>query len=168
MSQDRLAVFRRLAWAKNAKVEPEQIAVYVEETAQVPVEVLTDACRRLIRAATYGLPSIGDVLLAVDDVQRARIAQVKTLPGKADESDRRAWVHCRKCNDEPSAWLPPMWCQGSGAGWLEAQHVILPLSQCGRSQSHAPHSFTERCECHQADWRNERRMQSYGENLRAR
>lgn len=166
-ARDRIGILARLALSKGSSASDDQLDTYVDLTNDVPVDLLREGCRKLALAATFGMPSVGDIRLACDAVQRDQIAKVKELPALYDEeADRRGWVHCRRCNDDPAAWLPTMHCQGSGAGWQEARNVTLPISTCGRQKSHGPHTFTERCTCHQEAWRNERRMQAYGENIR--
>lgn len=160
-----LGSLARLAMAKNADIQAEQFTVYADLLSDVPAELIQSACRRLAQAQTFGYPAVGDIRVMCDTIQREGLAQVKALPVH-DESDRRTWVHCRECNDDPAAWLPPMWCQGQGHGFVVAENCTMKISTCGRTKAHAPHTFTERCACHQSAWRNERRMQKFGDNLR--
>ncbi len=159
---DRIGILTRLALTKNAEFESEQQAAFMEVLDAAPVELLRAACIKLAKAQTFGMPTAGDILATCDVIQREKIQSIKSLPSH-DESDRRTWVHCKFCNDDPSAWLPPRWCQGSGVGFVVAENSVLPICNCGREKSHAPHSFTERCTCHMDAWRNERRMHKLSE-----
>lgn len=163
--QNVLGCLARLAMAKNADIQKDQFTVYADLLSDVPYELLKGACARLAKAQTYGYPTVGDIRFMCDELQRDRVASVKALPAH-DDDDRRTWVHCQHCQDDPSAWLPPHWCQGQGAGFVVADGVSMPISTCGRMLSHRPHTFTERCVCHLDAWRNERRIQKLAEDTR--
>lgn len=163
---NRIGCLARLAMSKNSPITAEQHDTYAELLADVPMELLRESCRRLAKAQTYGYPTVGDIRAMCDELQRDRVATVRALPAH-DEGDRRTWVHCQYCQDDPSAWLPPRWCQGQGRGFVVAENSSLPISTCGRIHSHVPHTFTERCVCHLDAWRNERRIQKLSEDTRS-
>jgi hypothetical protein len=178
---DILAALNRLADSKNAVMPKGQQQSYLAGLADLPSELIVAACVRLSRASTFGLPSVGDIRLEADQVQReaASERQQRALPARQSggEDDRRSWVHCQDCQDEPNAWRT-FWCNGSGrlhvANSQETDPTTgrvsrgqgLPLSTCGRGGQHNPHTFTERCACHTAPWRAERRarIHKYGDD----
>lgn len=164
--QTRIGCLIRLGHTKGSTLSEDAITAYLETLTDAPDELLRSACARLSKAPTYGFPQAADILAMCDTVRREDISKIKALPAYDEQGDRRRWVHCRECQDDPGAWLPSMWCQGSGPGWLQAVNSPLPLSTCGRPQSHAPHSFTERCLCHMAAWRNDKRMTTLAEDTR--
>lgn len=161
--QNVIGCLARLAMAKNADIQADQFTVYADLLAEVPYDLLKAACSLLSKAQTFGYPTVGDILATCDEIRRKQIAQIRELPAHHDENDRRTWVHCRECNDDPSAWLPSMWCQGAGHGFKVAENVSMKIATCGRAHAHAPHSFTERCGCHLSAWRNEKRMKPLAE-----
>ena len=164
--QTRIGSLTRLGQSKSAVPDADQLDVYLELLTDAPDELLRSACMRLAKAQTYGFPTAADILAMCDTVRRDQIAQVKALPAHHDESDRRTWVHCQHCQDDPSAWLPPMWCQGKGHGFVAAVNAVLKISTCGNHRPHTPHSFTERCVCHMAAWRNDTRLTRLAEDTR--
>lgn len=164
--QTRIGCLTRLGQSKSAVPDAEQMDVYLELLTDAPDDLLKAACIRLSKAQTYGFPTAADILAMCDTIRREEIAKVKALPAHTDESDRRQWVHCRECNDDDASWLPPMWCQGQGHGFAAAVNAILKISTCGNVKPHAPHSFTERCVCHMAQWRNDRRLTRLAEDTR--
>lgn len=90
------------------------------------------------------------------------------------DDDRRSWVHCESCQDESGAWRQ-MWCYGSGehrntaSGEFERLKCHMTPEACGHPRAHVPHPYVIRCECHRAQWREEKRRmiaQTFSEDAR--
>ncbi len=173
MSAGSLRALSVLTLAKNAQLDDEQVGVFVKLLADIPDELLSAACVRLAKAQTFGFPDVGTIRAMCDQVQRDAVSERKALmaPAPQGDEDRRRWVHCADCQDDPGAWLPAMWCHGSGKGWDDQAHAKrieppMKFSNCGSDRHHAPHSFTERCTCHRAAWREALRSKKYAEDAR--
>lgn len=160
---ERLVALTKLAESKNAPVREGQMDTFLEDLADVPTPLLLAACVRLRKATTYGLPSSADVRLMCDDIQREDAAERAQKALRAAEEDRTTWKHCQRCQDDPGAWVQ-LYCLGVGAvkdpsaGVFERGQLGMETAFCGRSRDHGPHPFTERCTCHRASWREERRQ----------
>jgi hypothetical protein len=175
---ERLAALVRMADAKAAEMSDGQMRSYLDLLADIPTPLLSASCVRLAKAATFGLPTVGDIRTVADEIQLAAAERraLAAAESRPDDEDRRQWVHCQLCQDDDGAWRQ-MYCPGAGAARddaafareqvLQALHV-LPQN-CGDLKSHRPHSYVERCACHRAAWREERRKrieQKFGEDRR--
>lgn len=177
---ERLAALVRMADAKAAEMSEGQIRSYLDLLEDVPTPLLQAACVRLAKAATFGLPSVGDIRAIADEIQiaaaehRALNAERAIESAKADE-DRRNWFHCLLCRDDEGAWQL-LFCPGAGPARDDAafsreavlQSLNVQQKSCGDMAPHRPHTYVRRCECHHAPWREERRkrIERYGEDLR--
>lgn len=170
MSADRVGLLIRLGHAKNFAMPEEQIRTFMELLGDVPYDLLKGACVRLAKAQTYGYPTVGDIRSMADSIRFDQVSAIKALPAHND-ADPSKWVNCKRCNDEPSSWLPPLWCNGSGkhlAVDVPFQRSHMDTAFCGLVKAHTPHSFTERCDCHRAPWREMRRVTKLSEDTRQR
>lgn len=181
MRTDRLAALTSLSLAKNTELSDEQLETYLGLLADVPEPLLYAACVRLAKAATFGFPDVGSIRLMCDQIQNEALPPLpKGLPPMPDpDEDRRTWVHCQDCQDAEGAWKPAF-CHGSGPlrdeSAFSKQLVLHALgvhaaTPCHHPTPHRPHSYVERCHCHTAPWREEKRRkiaQKFSEDTRPR
>lgn len=119
-----------LALALNHGLEPEQLRVYAFALADVPVEDIRAACVSLGKSERFW-PKPVDIRETANRIAREKATANATrlLPPKpGSEPTYRCW----RCQDSPAGWLEPMAC---------------PAIYCGKTENHAPHTFTARCPC---------------------
>ena len=173
---ERTVALTKLAEAKNAVIAKGQLQTYLEDLGKVDTPLLLAALVRLRSAVTYGFPDVAVILRMCEDVQREAIPErMRELPPAAAlgaddrDPDRRRWVHCTECQDDPGAWIA-VWCHGSGDGRDETLHArrdpFIGAKPCGHPRSHVAHSWAERCVCHQAEWRRAARIKRFTEDRR--
>jgi hypothetical protein len=149
----------RLAIARSTEIDEEATTVFVRGLLDLDPRHVEQVCEEIGREPrrefTPALPELGTIRARVVELAKAeaseqRFKALPPMPADAAEQDRRLWLHCRACGDEPSGWKL-VWCAGSGrqrAAEPTARFVDMDREHCGLRKEHAAHANTVRCSCH--------------------
>jgi hypothetical protein len=155
-----LGAVTRLAQSKLAHMGEAELDVFVSSLIDIPAPLVVAACERLSKADTYGMPDAGKIRATAQQVSDRELSQRALPPAPGEKT-----YHCANCHDDPNAWLF-VWCPGYGELAVESDAKPLtakdaPTIACHRDEHHPPHTYCERCACHRAPWREERRRKVY-------
>lgn len=145
----------RLAVARGGLLDDTTSEVYLDCLGDLDPMAVGLACEDLAleprREFDPVLPPVGEIRIRAEAIARreqAEAAARKLLPMPRPDESAPRYV-CPVCRDEASGWRL-FWCPGRGGLRTfdrPERDAELPMSECGRSATHVPHTYADRCAC---------------------
>ena len=143
----------RLAAARGGLLDDVTSEVYLERLSRFDPRLVRRACEHWsdVPRQEYQpvLPPVGRLIETVERLARedaATASAAKLLPPPVAEPDEKPYF-CLACRDEPYGWRA-YWCRGRGQASAGETSDRADVRVCGRRDSHAAHTYVERCGCY--------------------
>jgi hypothetical protein len=139
----------RLALARGADGDEFTSSVYLETLIDLDADVMRRACSGLSKQSRgefeSAMPSVGQIRERCAEIAQTDLeTQQRMLLGAAPKSENHEpTFYCLDCQDEPNGWRESR-CRGVAPFAASDDGKYSP---CGRTHSHLPHPFVDRCRC---------------------